>query len=66
MIQSAMSYVTDQGALRDAGDEDNFITKSLADTAVPNLRTDDWMSYFADIIAGGVQYGGASDMCAYL
>ena len=66
MIQGSMKYVTEQAALRDAGDENNFITRSLADTSVPDLRTDDWMSYFADIVAGGVQYGGASDMCSYL
>ena len=66
MIQGSMRYVTEQAEIRDSGNPDNFITESLADTVVPDLRTDDWLSYYADIIAGGVQYGGAADLCAYL
>jgi len=45
--------VNQQAELRDKG-EDNFISRNLADSAVPNLDTADWMSYFADIPAGGV------------
>lgn len=59
-------YVTAQGKLRDSGDEDNFIDYSLAATKVPNLRTDDYQSYFADITAGAVQYGGRTALCNYL
>lgn len=54
-----MTYVTAQADLRDGGDADNYITKNLADTTVPNLSSDDWLSYYADIVAGAVQYGGA-------
>ncbi len=66
MIQDATTYVTEQGEKRDKGDEDNFITLMLLPTAVPNLRTDDYCSYFADITAGAVQYGGRTAMCNYL
>ena len=59
MIASSMTYVTAQADLRDGGDADNYITKNLADTTVPNLSSDDWLSYYADIVAGAVQYGGA-------
>ena len=45
---------------------DNYITKSLASTDVPNLRTDDWLSYYADIVAGAVQYGNRSSLCDML
>jgi len=30
------------------------------------LRTDDWLSYYADIAAGAVQYGGRSALCDYM
>ena len=52
MIQESMKYVTEQGRLRDAGDADNVITKSLEGGSTPDLRTDDWMSFYADIFAG--------------
>lgn len=61
-----MNYLEKQSAVRDSGDTDNIIDELLVGTGVPNTRTDDWNSYFADIPAGGVQYGGASDFCAYL
>ena len=54
-----MTYVTAQADLRDGGDTDNYITKNLADTTVQDLSSDDWLSYYADIVAGAVQYGGA-------
>lgn len=54
MIQASMEFVTAEGAKRDAGNPDNYITNVLKDTNVPDLRTDDWLSYFGDIIAGGV------------
>ena len=63
MIQQSVKYVTEQGEKRDSGDPDNFITKNLADTSTPDLRTSDWLSYYADIPAGAVQYGGRSDLC---
>ena len=63
IIQSSMKWVTEQAKLRDDGNPDNYITKMLADTTVPNLRTDDWLSYYGDIIAGAVQYGGRSALC---
>lgn len=65
-IQASMDYVTQQGVLRDSGDADNYITKTLAASTVPNLRTDDWLSYYADIPAGAVQYGGAAGLCDML
>ena len=65
MIQTAMTYVTVQGYLRSRGDN-NFISKALKDTSVPELRTDDWLSYFADIVAGAVQYGNRTTLCDYL
>lgn len=45
------------------GDEDNYISESCDRAGVPDLRTDDWLSYYADIVAGAVQYGGRSALC---
>jgi len=66
MIQSSMDYVTAQGTLRDSGDSDNYISNMLAKTTVPDLRTDDWLSYYADIVAGAVQYGNRTNLCDML
>ena len=44
-----MKYVTEQGKKRDSGNEDNVITKTLADTSSVGMRTDDWMFFYADI-----------------
>ena len=66
MVQGSMTYVTAQGELRDAGDSNNFISQGLAATDVPDLSTADWLSYYADIIAGAVQYGGSKAFCEYL
>ena len=63
MIRSSMDWVTQQAALRESGDEDNYITKQLAKTDVPDLRSDDWLSYYADIPAGAVQYGNRATLC---
>ena len=52
--------------MRDAGNADNYITKNLALTDVPNLRTDDWLSYYADIPAGAIQYGNRTTLCDML
>lgn len=61
-----MDYATEQGKLRDAGDENNYITNALASSSVPDLRTDDWLSYLADIPAGAVQYGSRTLLCSIL
>jgi len=65
-IQKSMDYATEQGKLRDSGDEDNYISKALASTSVPDLRTDDWLSYLADIPAGAIQYGSRTLLCDIL
>lgn len=61
-----MEWVTSQGALRDSGDTDNYITNNLKSSSVPDLRTDDWLSYYADIVAGAVQYGNRTNLCNML
>ena len=61
-----MSFVTAEAQKRETGDADNFISKNCEATGVPNLRTDDWLSYYADIVAGAVQYGGRTALCQYL
>jgi hypothetical protein len=67
MIQKSMKYVTEQGKKRDAGDEDNIITKTLAANDDPaDMRTDDWMSFYADIASGAVQYGGRAGFCDFV
>mmetsp|Transcript_32688 Transcript_32688/g.43127 ORF Transcript_32688/g.43127 Transcript_32688/m.43127 type:complete len:231 (+) Transcript_32688:442-1134(+) len=66
LIQQAMKYVTSEAKKRDSGDSDNFISKQCGLAGVPDLRTDDWLSYFADIVAGAVQYGGRTDLCNYM
>ena len=66
MIQASMQYMTEQGTLRDSGDEDNYITRVLSRSTVPNLRTDDFQSYYADIVAGAVQYGNRPALCDML
>ena len=33
---------------------------------MPDLATSDWMSFFADIPAGAIQYGGRTDFCSFL
>ena len=67
LIQNSMKYVTEQGKKRDSGDMDNIITKTLlAGGNSDSIRTDDWMSFYADIPSGAVQYGGRSDLCNYV
>jgi len=61
-----MEYVTEQGKLRDSGDPNNIITETLAGGTQTEIRTDDWMSFYADIFAGQVQYGGRTDLCDFL
>lgn len=61
-----MDFVTNQGKLRDSGVEFNYITRDLASTSVPDLRTDDWLSYYADIPAGAIQYGSRTTLCNIL
>ena len=65
-IQKSMKYVTEEGKKREQGDENNIITKILAGSDAEKMRTDDWMSYYADIFAGKVQYGGAADLCSQI
>jgi len=62
-----MMYVTQQSFIRDAGNPDNIISKTLAaggDSA--DMRTDDWMSFYADIPSGAVQYGGRAEFCDFV
>ena len=66
MISSSMSWMTTQAVERDAGNTDNYITKNLASSTVPTLRSDDWLSYYADIVAGAVQYGNRTSLCNWL
>ena len=66
IIQESMKYVTEQGRKRDSGDADNVITKTLADGPTPDLRTDDWMFFYADVFASAVQYGGRIALCETL
>ena len=66
MIRDSTDYVTAQAALRDKGDDNNYITKMLAQTDVTSLRSDDWLSYYADIVAGAVQYGKRTTICNVL
>ena len=54
MIQKSMKYVTEQGKKRDSGDADNVITKNLAGGPSVDMRTDDWMFYYADIYVESV------------
>ena len=66
MIQKSMNYVTEQGKKRDSGDADNIITRTLAGGPNPNMRTDDWMFFYADIFVEAVQYGGRTKLCETL
>ena len=52
-----MKYVTEQGKLRDQGETDTVIDKTLAGTGYEGMRTDDWMFYYADIYVETIQYG---------
>ena len=66
MIQESMKYVTEQGRRRDSGQADNVITKTLAAGPTPDMRTDDWMFFYADVFVEGVQYGGRTALCETL
>ena len=46
--------MTAEGDKRESGDAENFITSSCAAAGVPELRTDDWLSYYGDVVAGAV------------
>jgi hypothetical protein len=54
--------VTEQAALRLNGMK-NWIDEVLKGTAGEGMRTDDFMSFYADIPAGPVQYGQRVEMC---
>ena len=54
MIQKNMKYVTEQGKKRDSGDDDNIITKTLTGASNSDMRTDDWMFFYADIFVEAV------------
>ena len=66
MIQESMKYVTEQGKLRDSGDASNVISKTLAGGPSADMRTDDWMFFYADIFVESVQYGGRTALCETL
>ena len=54
MIQDSMKYVTEQGELREDGETDTIIDKTLKGTGSEGMRTDDWMFYYADIFLESV------------
>lgn len=43
-----------------------MISETLAGTASADMRTDDWMFYYADIFVESVQYGGRTALCKAL
>ena len=45
---------------------DNWIDEVLEGTDGEGMRTDDFMSFYADIPAGSVQYGQRIEMCDFL
>ena len=49
-----MTWMTGQAELRDAGNDDNYISNNLASSTVPNLLSSDWLSYYADIVSGAI------------
>ena len=61
-----MKYVTEQGKLRDQGETDTVIDKTLAGTGYEGMRTDDWMFYYADIYVETIQYGKRTQTCEFL
>lgn len=65
-IQKSTLYVTAEGRKRDAGDSDNAIDRYLATTTTPNMRTDDFMFYYADVFVESVQYGNRTGLCAMM
>lgn len=65
-IQKSTLYVTAEGRKRDAGDSDNAIDRYLATTSTPNMRTDDFMFYYADVFVESVQYGNRTGLCAMM
>ena len=48
---NAVTTVNHNGGYRDDGNEDNFITRSLVGSSVPNISTNDWFNYYFDIIS---------------
>jgi pimeloyl-ACP methyl ester carboxylesterase len=56
------AFVTEQAALRLNG-MDNWISEVLKGTPAETMRTDDFMSFYADIPAGSVQYGNRIALC---
>ena len=62
IIALSNAFVTEQAALRLNG-MDNWINDVLQGTAGETMRTDDFMSFYADIPAGFVQYGKRIEMC---
>ena len=43
-----------------------MISQSLAGGPSADMRTDDWMFYYADIFVESVQYGGRTQLCKTL
>ena len=62
IIALSNAFVTEQAALRLNG-MDNWISDVLQGTAGEAMRTDDFMSFYADIPFGFVQYGKGIEMC---
>ena len=60
-----MEWVTEVGNARENGVTDTIIDKTLASSehAYTDMRTDDWMFFYADIFVEAVQYGGRTKLC---
>ena len=61
-----MYFASAQATLREDGNDVNSITQILAGTDGEGMRTDDFLSFMADIPAGQVQYGKRTEYCDYL
>jgi len=66
MIKASNDYVTEQGLLRNQGDQNNIIDQFLAGTENMGMRTDDFTFYYADIQVEGIQYGNRTYLCDML
>lgn len=62
-IQKTIAYITEQGLLRDAGDQNTVIDELLKTSTSAGMRTDDFMFYYADIFVESVQYGHRTELC---
>ena len=61
-MQILSHWLTEEAAKRLNGMK-NAIDDSLVGTPAENMRTDDFVAYYADIVAGFVQYGKRTVLC---